>query len=290
MTLTKINNKCVNLQRVTDFQNGLHFCCRFTTHTVEAVKARERARELKKGRDEQQHQTKQHQDQLKAAKEQLTNVVAKIHNLKGPFQKRLDGVLERMNLKRQVYHKGALVGNDVAKILHPENIGKIVNCFKPLRVNLQNGEHKVFSDQRSMNKVSTLLTKLSQCFQLYSPSTPLCRHEVAFLAVRCASFGHWFPINFPNTNLLRKFHVLTFHVPEKAISKHTVGMEAEHCSESIHPVVNRLERTYATTQNTCDRLALVVKSQWLQSNSTLTNFRKPKHRNRSDAIVITTEE
>ena len=142
-----------------------------------------------------------------------------------------------------------------------------------------------------MSKVSTLLTKLSLCFQLYSPSSPLCRHEVAFLAVRCASFGHWFPINFPNTNLLGKFHVLTFHVPEKAISKHTVGMEAEHCSESIHPVVNRLERTYATTQNTCDRLALAAKSQWLQSNSTLTNFRKPIHRNKSDAsIVITTEE
>jgi len=42
--------------------------------------------------------------------------------------------------------------------------------------------------------------------------------------------------------------------------------------------------------NTCDRLALVVKSQWLKGNSTLRNFRKPKHRNRSDAIVITTEE
>ena len=195
-----------------------------------------------------------------------------------------------MNLKKQVCHKGALVGNDVAKILHPENIGKIVNCFKPLRVNLQHGQHKVFSDQRSVNKVSTLLTKLSQCFQLYSPSTPLCRHEVAFLAVRCASFGHGFPTTFPNTNLLRKFHVLTFHVPEKAISKHTVGMEAEHCSESIHTVVNRLERTYGTTQNTCDRLALIAKSQRLQSNSTLTNFRKPKHRNRSDVIIITKEE
>ena len=258
---------------------------------MEAVKARERACELKKDRDEQHNQAKRHQDQLKAAKEQLTTTIAKINNLKGPFQRNLDGVLERMNLKRQVYHKGALVGNDVAKILHSENIGKIVNCFKPLRVNLPNGENTVVSDQRIMNKVSTLLTKLSQCFQLYSPSTPLCRHEVAFLAVRCASFGHWFPINFPNTNLLRKFHVLTFHVPEKAISKYTVGMEAEHCSESIHPVVNRLERSYATTQNTCDRLALIAKSQWLQSNSTLTNFRKPKHRNRSDEIiVITTEE
>jgi len=84
--------------------------------------------------------------------------------------------------------------------------------------------------------------------------------------------------------------VLTFHVPEKAISKHTMGMEAEHCSESIHPLVNRLERTCVTIQNTGDRLALVAKSQWLQRNSTLTNFRKPKQRNRSDAIVITTEE
>ena len=96
---------------------------------MEAVKAREKARELKKGRAEQQHQAKRHQDQLKAAREQLTAIIAKINNLKGPFQKNLDGVLERMNLKRQVYHKGALVGNDVAEILHPENIGKIVNCF-----------------------------------------------------------------------------------------------------------------------------------------------------------------
>lgn len=103
--------------------------CRFTTHTVEAVKARERARELKKDRDEQQQQAKQHQDQLKAAKEQLTTITAKINNLKGPFQRKLDGVLERMNLKKQVYHKGALVGNDVAKILHP---GNIVHFFFPI--------------------------------------------------------------------------------------------------------------------------------------------------------------
>ena len=64
--------------------------CRFTTHTVEAVKARERERELKKDRDEQQHQAKQHLDQLEAAKEQLTTITAKINNLKGPFHRKLD--------------------------------------------------------------------------------------------------------------------------------------------------------------------------------------------------------
>ena len=198
--------------------------------------------------------------------------------MRGPFQQNFDAILQEINLKRQVYHKGALVGNDVSKILQSDNIRKIVEVFKPIQVNLKHGEKKVFNEHKIMSKVSTLLTKLSLCFKLYSPSVPLCRHEVAFLAVRCASFGQWFPVNFPTTNLLRKFHVLTFHVPEKAILRGTVGMEAEHCSESIHPVVNKLDRTYATTQNTYDRLALVAKSQWLQSDCTLTNFKKPKQR------------
>ena len=40
-------------------------------------------------------------------------------------------------------------------------------------------------------------------------------------------------------------------------------MEAELCSDSVHPVVNKLDRIYAMTQNTSDRLALVAKSQCL---------------------------
>lgn len=262
---------------------------RFIIHTVDAVKAREKARELKRKRDEQQKQAKQHENLFKTSQEQLEHIHSKLNTLRGPFQKRFDNTLEAMNLKRQVYHKGALVGNDVAKILHSNNIKKIVKVFKPLPVTLEHGGKEVFSDQKVMSKVSTLLTKLSLCFKLYSPSTPLCRHEVAFLAVRCASFGQWFPTNFPASNLLRKFHVLTYHVPEKAMKRGTVGMEGEHCSESIHPVVNKLDRMFATTQNTCDRLALVSKSQWLQSNSTLTNFREPKQKKKSKEVVLIEE-
>ena len=197
--------------------------------------------------------------------------------------------MEELKLKRQVYHKGALVGNDVDKIMQTENIKKIVKIFKPMTVKLQNGGCQTFSSSNMMSKVSTLLTKLSLYYRLYSPSVPLCRHRVCFLSVRCASFGCWFPVNFPSSSLLRKIHVLTYHVPEKAVKKGTVGMAAEHCSESIHPVVNKLDRMYATTQNACDCLALVAKSQWLQSNSTLTNFRKPQKR-RSSTHVFPVKE
>ena len=182
-------------------------------------------------------------------------------------------------MKCQIYHKGALVGNDVAKILQPVHIKKIVHIFEPIEIKLKHGEKQVFSDHKLMSKISTMLTKLSQCFKLYSASAPLCPHEIAILGARSASFGRWFPITFLNTNLLRKFHV-----PEKAILMGTVGMEAEHCSESIHPVVNKLDRMYATTQNTCDRLALVAKSHLLQSESTLTNFNKPRKRNQCKLV------
>jgi len=112
-----------------------------------------------------------------------------------------------------------------------------------MTVKLQNGGCQTFSSSNMISKVSTLLTKLSLCYRLYSQSVPLCRHEVCFLSVRCATFGCWFPVTFPSSSLLRKFHVLTYHVPEKAVKKGTVGMEAEYCYESIQPAVNKLDST-----------------------------------------------
>ena len=77
--------------------------------------------------------------------------------MKGPFQQNFDAILQEINLKRQMYHKGALVGNDVSKILQSDNIRKIVEVFKPIQVNLKHGEKKVFSEHKIMSKVSTLL-------------------------------------------------------------------------------------------------------------------------------------
>ena len=55
----------------------------------------------------------------------------------------------------------------------------------------------------------------------------------------------------------------------------TVGMEAEQCSESIHPIVNELQRKYNTVRNSKNRLELTAKSQWLKSNRSLKNYRNP---------------
>ena len=38
-----------------------------------------------------------------------------------------------MNLERQVYHSGAIVGNDVNKLTETANIKKLSNVFKPAK-------------------------------------------------------------------------------------------------------------------------------------------------------------
>ena len=72
--------------------------------------------------------------------------------------------------------------------------------------------------------------------------------------------------------------MLIHEVPRKELMSATVGLEAEHCSESIHPFCNKWDRLYKTVQNDKQNLALIAKAQWLASNPGLANFNKPKQR------------
>ena len=70
--------------------------------------------------------------------------------------------------------------------------------------------------------------------------------------------------------------MLTYEVPRKDVLSSTVGLEAEHCSEAIHPFCNKWGRFYKTVQNEKQRLGLTAEALWLASNPQLINFNKPK--------------
>ena len=111
-----------------------------------------------------------------------------------------------------------------------------------------------------------------------SLSRPLCRYELALIGIRFSSIGCWLPTALPPVLITPKFHLLTHHFPEKASIQRTIGMEAEHSSETIHTVVNSLNRIYHIVPNVKRRLELIFKTQSLRSNRTLQNFRKPVKR------------
>ena len=182
-------------------------------------------------------------------------------------------------MERTVYHLGALVGNDIDKLTKSENIDKICNIFKQREIGLKdNGIKQTFGSHELVQIVKTRFTKFRDCYILYMANRYLCRHEVLKLCMRAYSYGNWFPSTFKTENLSRKFHMLMYEVPRKALTANTGGLEAEHCSESIHPFSNKWSRLYRTVQNKKQKLSLIAKAQWLASNPTLENYNKTKIR------------
>ena len=180
--------------------------------------------------------------------------------MKGPFKKNLDMILDTVKLKRAVYHSGALIGNDVHKLTRKAQIKSLASAFKPKSINLLDGTTALFGDYKLAEKIYVRLSKFAQCYELFMADRVLCRHEVAVLAVRCFSFGNWLPVHFPEDSLGRKFHLLCYDLPLKAIRS------------------GKWTRTYATIQVKELQLALVAKAQWLHSNTDIPDLRKAKRR------------
>ena len=69
-------------------------------------------KQLSENKSELKRQTK-----LKISKEnELKELDKYISQIKGPFKTKFDNLMDSLNLKRQVYHSGALVGNDIDRI------------------------------------------------------------------------------------------------------------------------------------------------------------------------------
>ena len=142
-------------------------------------------------------------------------------------------ILSKLNLKRQVYHSGPLIGEDVHKLTPKSNVILLSQVFEPLTLSLDLGDSLTFGSAAIKQEVHTQLSKFALCYELLMANRYLCRHEVMKLCARAYSFGNWLPVNFPQESLIRKFHLLTHEVPRKALLQRFVGLEAEHCSESI---------------------------------------------------------
>ena len=237
--------------------------------TVQARRIQQQYKEHIKEIKDIEKEKKLLEKELQVTQASYENLKKDFNEKRGNFQPKFCNVMDNMKLQRQVYHSGALVCNGVDKLTKNENISNISTVFKPLLIKLSDDSGKEFSSRENVVKMRTLLTKFKQCYDIYSVSRALCRHEASLRSIRCSSMGCWFPVNFPVVSIIPKFHVLTYHIPEKARSRITVEMEGEHSSESIHTVVNLLNRAYYAVQNVTIRLELVFKAQSLRNNRTL---------------------
>lgn len=73
---------------------------------MEVVKAREKARELRRTRNKQQEKGRQQQQQFKTAQDELAHINEKINVMKGPLQTKFENTLAELSLKHQILSQG----------------------------------------------------------------------------------------------------------------------------------------------------------------------------------------
>ena len=214
------------------------------------------------------------QKQLEKTENKLKKVEEDVKKVTGPFKSKLDALLDSLKLKRCVYRSGALIGPDVKKLVQKFNIPKFGKVFQPTEIKRKSGGRKTFSSRAIQQKVVTLLDTFKSCYDLYTANRVLCKHEVEMLALRCSSFGCWFPVNFPEQNLRRKFHLLTVGIPKQARRIRTVGMITEQTIETIHPYINELDRRFAKVTNKTQKGLIICKQQNMYSQPKWTAVKK----------------
>ena len=88
--------------------------------------------------------------------------------------------MDNMKLQPQVYHNGALVGNDVHKLTKNENISSISTVFKPLLIKL--------SDDNFLHmRMSKYILFIGHFVDM----------KLLFSGIHGSSMGYRFPVNFP---------------------------------------------------------------------------------------------
>ena len=192
MAIESIND---NASEVVNGQPNYHV----KTNKVYADKSRE-AIDHRKSVTEIRQQSKPLLEQVKEIKMVKADFEMKLKILRetletimGPFKKKIQYVLDGLKLERQVYHSGALVGNDVKKIMKKAVIKELNACFKPITVESISGALGQFSTHKFRQKLFVLHKKVQSIFELVNLTRPLCKHEVSLLTVRCYSLGNWLP-------------------------------------------------------------------------------------------------
>ena len=197
----------------------------------------------------------------------MNKVEKKLAAAQGPFLKIFHENLRKLNLKRCAYHGGALLGNDVHKLLQRHNFQRILLALKPQRHSVPGGAHETFGSLTDYQRAITLFSKLASVYKLATANRSLCEHEVVLLKVRCYSLGNFFPVNYPESSVKPKLHILAYHFAEKADLSGSVGIETEQLIEGMHPFINRRTRQFCSVRDPEQQLALVVQSQWVASGA-----------------------
>ena len=155
----------------------------FLNKTREAIDQRKKVQEIRAEIKPLTDQLKELKMVKRESKIELKKLMEEMESVMGPFQQKLRKVLDDLKLQRQVYHSGALVGNDIKKNIKADVVKKLIAGFKPIKVSSINGGLALFSSHSFRQKLLVFHKKLKAIFDIMKITRALCRHEISPLDV-----------------------------------------------------------------------------------------------------------
>ena len=127
-----------------------------TNNTQQGRNIQKELKDIEKKENDLKENLKSLEKLISIPKGNVKDINSKIEDIKGPFTKDLDEVMDSMKLRRVAYHGGALIGPDIYKIQLKPNFTKIANVFSLKSIKTSDFETKAYSSLELRRKILIL--------------------------------------------------------------------------------------------------------------------------------------
>lgn len=156
----------------------------------------------------------------------------------GKHEKEYYASLKNLNTTEASYHGGALNGKDCEKVLENAHKAETVNdCIAVASIVKEMPE-------RAKNYLTLFKILANVWMTLRINNNSIDDEDLEELVNHCEAWSKKLPVLFPDRNITRKGHTLSFHVPQYLKKYRTFYRyyKLEQAGESIHATMNKLMR------------------------------------------------
>ena len=214
------------------------------------------------------------------------------------FEQSFYNLMLKFKFQRQVYHSGALNGNDIHKAFQPDATKEFSDLLRPrLGCNpIVDAEGKVTleifwsgSNDRA-DQTKELFSLYGEAASLHCRIEPLCAHELANFKSKSMRFATLFAKMYPLLEPTPKMHGFLYHAHDQMVLLGSTGMLSESVVESVHVMDNTLIRRFACVRDLEQNLVQRANAMWqlscptFQSVRELSNATAKRRRTRVNAL------
>ena len=189
---------------------------------------------------------------------------------RGSFEQSFYNLMQAFNFQRQVYHSGALNGNDIHRAFAPKAVKAFSDLLRPrlgccpvVKPGGGVALELFFSgnDSRADNFFN-LFSDYSEITSLHSRLEPVCSHELTRFSMLTERFAILFAKMFPAIAPTPKMHGLLVHAQQQLELLGAVGPLSESVVEGVHVQDNMLCRRFANVQDLEQSLRCRISAMW----------------------------